>query len=254
MSAEMARSTIDLVERRTLVAIRRAIGLLPRRIDREAAARALVARDWRALEDVVRRAGYIEHLARILTAASQRGAYAGARTAVVELRSELAIASRVATDWAREHAAELISHVSESVRQSVRAIVERGLDRGLTATWLQEQIAHVVPLLPRQVATLARLAEAGMEGPALVREAQRMQRARALMIARTEASLAVNRGRLGVLRERTQRVRWITADDEVVCPICEPLDGEVRDAGEEFDGDITAPPAHPNCRCTITQA
>ena len=38
--------------------------------------------------------------------------------------------------------------------------------------------------------------------------------------------------------------RWATAEDERVCPECAPLDGLVWP-----DGEGSAPPLHPSCRC-----
>ena len=51
--------------------------------------------------------------------------------------------------------------------------------------------------------------------------------------------------------------RWMTARDELVCPICKPLDGMVVPVGEngftteEGGLGITGPAAHPNCRCWL---
>lgn len=45
--------------------------------------------------------------------------------------------------------------------------------------------------------------------------------------------------------------RWNTANDELVCPICGPLNGRIVPLSGTFDG-IDNPPAHPNCRCWIT--
>ena len=43
------------------------------------------------------------------------------------------------------------------------------------------------------------------------------------------------------------KMKWMTARDELVCPICKPLDGTFIGIG-----DINAlPPAHVNCRCWI---
>jgi SPP1 gp7 family putative phage head morphogenesis protein len=46
--------------------------------------------------------------------------------------------------------------------------------------------------------------------------------------------------------------RWQTASDEIVCPICAPLNGRVAALGESFPGFIESPPAHPRCRCWLT--
>ena len=47
----------------------------------------------------------------------------------------------------------------------------------------------------------------------------------------------------------TQR-RWLTAEDERVCPICAPLDHLLAREWEPAHPDW--PPAHPNCRCHVS--
>jgi hypothetical protein len=42
---------------------------------------------------------------------------------------------------------------------------------------------------------------------------------------------------------------WIVTEDELLCPVCAPMDGERVKVGEEFS--VGGPPAHPRCRCTI---
>ena len=81
---------------------------------------------------------------------------------------------------------------------------------------------------------------------------------RADMIATTEVTRAATEGEralVELLRAEGLGFRdiWETAADELVCPICEPLDGQERegsgyvhpDTGQSYDG----PPAHPRCRC-----
>lgn len=46
-------------------------------------------------------------------------------------------------------------------------------------------------------------------------------------------------------------IRWLTSEDERVCPICGPLDNKKKPDGgwvTKF-GVLQGPPAHPNCRC-----
>lgn len=85
---------------------------------------------------------------------------------------------------------------------------------------------------------------------------------RAEMIARTETISAVTEGQqeawsqatdAGVLTGNELQL-WVVTDDDALCPICEPMDGETAPLGEPFnvDGeDIDGPPAHPNCRCYL---
>jgi hypothetical protein len=97
--------------------------------------------------------------------------------------------------------------------------------------------------------------------------ASRLRRARARTIARTEILTANNAGRMeayrqateaGMLDPRTARKEWEVGPFDV-CPICVelgrttsgapiPLDQPFQ-ASNGWSGD--APPAHPNCRCTV---
>lgn len=89
----------------------------------------------------------------------------------------------------------------------------------------------------------------------MTEEIAKLSRARANTIARTEIIRAHAEGQLdsfqalgveelGVLAE------WSTAGDDAVCPLCEPMEGQVFSI-EEARGMI---PRHPNCRCTFIPA
>lgn len=98
------------------------------------------------------------------------------------------------------------------------------------------------------------------------RYAARLQRQRAMTIARTELAFAYNHGaEIGIqqaqrdgLMGETERV-WSTADDERVCPVCGALEGKAIAMEDEFDFDTKltypgirkTPPAHPRCRCGV---
>ncbi len=86
----------------------------------------------------------------------------------------------------------------------------------------------------------------------------RLIKQRALNIARTEVMTAVNFGQTeiwkqsfeaGFVKEQDYLKEWNTAFDELVCPICEPLDGEQVEVSAEFSGGFQSPPAHNSCRC-----
>jgi hypothetical protein len=84
---------------------------------------------------------------------------------------------------------------------------------------------------------------------------------RALLIAEHETRIAEKLGQRAswerLFKERKIKRRqyhkmWLTADDERVCPICEPLDGVEVPVNEFFDGQWEAPPdPHPRCRCRV---
>jgi SPP1 gp7 family putative phage head morphogenesis protein len=73
---------------------------------------------------------------------------------------------------------------------------------------------------------------------------------RAMLIARTESSLAHNEGAVqsyidsGVVEGK----EWLIAND--ACDECLPYNGEVVGVNEVFSNGEYSPPLHPNCRCT----
>jgi SPP1 gp7 family putative phage head morphogenesis protein len=75
-------------------------------------------------------------------------------------------------------------------------------------------------------------------------------------IARTETATAANQGTLEAYKQSgvVKKKEWITADDERLCDLCAPMDGEVVNIDDNFSAGISAPPLHPNCRCTIVAA
>lgn len=75
-------------------------------------------------------------------------------------------------------------------------------------------------------------------------------RTRALTMARTEVIAAHAEGQLDSFEELGVTevglmAEWSTAGDDLVCPLCEPLDGVVMTV-REARGTL---PRHPNCRC-----
>jgi SPP1 gp7 family putative phage head morphogenesis protein len=77
---------------------------------------------------------------------------------------------------------------------------------------------------------------------------------RAEMIAVTEVTRTFAEAEIAAMRESglVRRKKWQTANDELVCPICGPLNQQVVDLDENFPGGFEAPPAHPRCRCWIS--
>jgi hypothetical protein len=124
-----------------------------------------------------------------------------------------------AIEWARQYAYDLVSKLDATNRQL-----------------LQESIADYFG----QRMTLADL-EARLQmafGPV-----------RASMIATTEVTRASSEGEQAFARELQNMglqpvLVWNTANDDIACPICAPLNGKAQQ-----DGWVNPPPAHPNCRC-----
>lgn len=76
---------------------------------------------------------------------------------------------------------------------------------------------------------------------------------RAEAIAITETTRAIAEGnmmawlRSGLIDTHM----WVTSNDELVCPICGPLHNRVAKIGAPFSVGVSAPPAHPRCRCSL---
>jgi len=84
----------------------------------------------------------------------------------------------------------------------------------------------------------------------LTKSISAIEKKRALVIARTEIVHAHNEGQLDSfeamnIQEVGVMAEWSTAGDDLVCPLCLPLEGVIMTI-REARGTI---PRHPNCRC-----
>lgn len=173
-----------------------------------------------------------------IVAQMQRVALAGAEHGRVTVEREIfgtlkavevgvwELANNAAAAWAMEYAYELV--------------------RGIVATtrdWLQIQIAEYI----NNSMTIGDLFRLIAEGSGYTEQ-------RAHMIAVTEVTRAFAEGNMAAWRASgvIERRRWNTNNDELVCPVCGPLADKVTGLDTPFEGGITAPPAHPRCRCWLT--
>lgn len=136
---------------------------------------------------------------------------------------------------------------------------------GLTARYEQAVINRVQSLgddlAARGVTGTKALDQMRKEGD---RYAERLRRARSKTIARTERMRAHNQARLlsfqqavdsGIASAEYSRKQWKTGPFDV-CPVCVAMQGAESKVNEAFTlpngSQVEAPPAHPNCRCTMT--
>jgi len=170
-------------------------------------------------------------------------------------------------DHVRAHSAELVEVWVHDMRQAVRSSVLRAYESGIHPSANARHIKGLVGLTERQAAAADKFRErllADGLGKAQAqartdRYVQRLHRYRANNIARTESAKAIGEGRRemwrqleeqGVIDKSRIRRRWFTAMDERVCDVCEPLDGQTAPLDGEYEGGVSGPPAHPQCRCT----
>ncbi len=142
------------------------------------------------------------------------------------------IANEEARRWADEHTLGLIRDIDATTLERTRRAVSAWIDNGEP---LESLIEEFVPIFGER---------------------------RAELIASTEVTRAYAEGNRQAYKASGVVTHWIwrTAEDERVCPICGPLaDSVVRIDGdfsgflpdEVRKGTISAPPAHPRCRCWL---
>lgn len=135
-----------------------------------------------------------------------------------------------AVDWARNSAASLVIQIESNTRDMLRTTVASAIEEGWSAARLADEIA---------------------KSPAFDDD-------RAMLIARTEIIAANNQGNLRGYRDaaatgvRVQK-EWLTANDDMVSPECEENGDEGSiDLDDVFPSGDSEPPAHPNCRCSVS--
>ena len=127
--------------------------------------------------------------------------------------------------WARKNAAEDLQVMQETTRRVVRDIVSEavqdGWGTGRTVRAIQDDFIF--------------------------------SKQRAKVIARTETTKALGEGAREVAKDQGQdEKRWGTVGGDDVSEDCERNAGQGWiPIGEDFQGDVSTIPQHPNCRCVV---
>lgn len=272
----IARSGEPEVRRRFLEAVRQ----LQEGIDLDALERALEAGDVNAAMRAIPWATFelqFERVPALFAALHGKGAVAAAVALSDMLGITLAfdLVNERSVTWAEQYAAELVREVGQETERAIREVVTRGFVEGNTAQEMRQAIYGRIGLTRRQQRAVenyrTRLEAEGVTGARLdrmvARYVERTRRRRAENIARTETIRAAHAGTqdiwreavmLGYLPADVQRT-WIVTPDDRLCPICEPMHGQLRGLEEEFtspsNGAATLyPPLHPSCRCSMALA
>lgn len=182
--------------------------------------------------------------------------------------------------WAETRAGTLIREVTDDQRIVLRDVLGQSVREGWTTDETAAALRQRVGLHQRWASAvgtareteLARLLRTGMSATTASAKAdafaaryhERLLRARAKNIARTEIQTAANQGRWlswaqgvegGYVAPGTKK-RWQTGPLVVgpgrkqVCDLCAPLREEVVAWDQPFSNGVMMPPAHPSCRCT----
>jgi len=167
-----------------------------------------------------------------------------------------------------------------AIAEPIRAQVETGLsnysdlasiiDSNDAAARIEANVTNTINSVAQSVTdktkrTYEALLLAGIVGDELLsRLAVRFSEGHAEQIAVTELTRAESlfadelSARLNEQGLKTQ-IRWLTAEDEKVCPVCAPADHKLKDQpitssrggwnGQSWGERLQRPPAHPHCRC-----
>ena len=139
---------------------------------------------------------------------------------------DFAKANERAAEWARTYTFDLVKGIADNTRTALQQQIEGFYRDQRTVGELGDSISKLF-------------------GPV-----------RAEMIAVTETTRAASQGEsifegeLAALGLKTSQT-WQTNADDIVCPICEPLNGKARGDGWGPGQFVEEPPAHIRCRCWV---
>jgi len=170
-----------------------------------------------------------------------------------------------AKKWIDKRAGDLCVELSRQQHEVVRAFVATGYARGARPEEIAQHLKTVVGLTERQQAAVDNFADQeGVTDAQIERYAKKQLAYRVENISRTENRTAVEQGRLaewaqakddGELPAGARKVWSSSPASYRLCEACEEMDGQSAALDEDFhseDGDVDAPPLHPQCRCTMT--
>lgn len=132
-----------------------------------------------------------------------------------------ALVNQGAVDWAQTYTFDLVRGINRTSRNALQRSVSAYFDQGLTIGDLQQRIGRIYSPVRAEAIAITEVTRASVQG---------------------EMAIAGELSRQGV----DMIAIFETSDDEIVCPICAPLDGKKRG-----DGWTDPPPLHVRCRCWV---
>jgi SPP1 gp7 family putative phage head morphogenesis protein len=181
-----------------------------------------------------------------------------------------------ATTYAQQQSATLVTNMTTQMQEVVRTVVGRAFTEKMTVWDTAKELRSVINLTARQEITLgkftdlnrSRLMDEGLSGRKLEkkldelvqRQYKKMISQRSKVIARNEILTAENNGRFLGFEQSIEQgwssptsvKRWSTSTDERTCSICMPMNGASVQWNEFFPNGVYQPPAHIQCRCSVS--
>ena len=205
--------------------------------------------------------------------------------------------SKQALDWAKREAGSLITNMGAEQKKVIGQLIGQSMTQGLTrqqtSTAVHRLLNDIIPgteygkvtartiganmngltaryeqaVWNRAQKTAQDIADRGITGTKAVemlkkdtdKYAEKLRKARARTIARTEIIRAAEEGRQqswnqaidkGLINKTTATKTW-RAGPYDVCPICSRLHGTSVPVQGDWGPNLATPPAHPNCRCSM---
>lgn len=186
-----------------------------------------------------------------------------------------------AARFVANYTADLVTGIDRATRDGLKAIFDDAVTNGLSHQDRTRAIRGLVGALPRDVVAGDRVYQSMLDAKVPLAEANKRYdrfmgkkiKVRAETISRTESIRAASAGQQaaweqaaskGLLDPRTTKRVWIITPDDLLCPICEELDGKAAGLAGDFSATVKLsaggseqsftpqyPPAHPRCRCTV---
>lgn len=141
-----------------------------------------------------------------------------------------------AAEWAGQYKYTLIRDLTDSTRSQLGRAISQWIASDDDLEGLIAEVGRIVPTNPYPVL-----------------------RDRARLIAQTETTRVYSESRMRALSlAGLKQMEWRTANDELVCPLCGPLNektGTIQGGVVNPDnGQAYKPPAHPGCRCWLVES
>jgi len=190
----------------------------------------------------------------------------------LDLDTSFSLDNPYSVPWIEKKAGAMVKAISANTRENLQALLKESfITDTLPPNALKQRIKGIIGLTAKQAGAVSRIHANALKekvppkqaNEIAVKAAARLRAQRAEAIARTETIAAEAQGQLdawrvaedtGLILPGTKR-EWVASSMEKgACKWCAGLDGVQVAFDQPFKthyGDILAPPAHVNCRCTV---
>jgi hypothetical protein len=253
-----------------------AVAKLQNSIDLEKLAAAINANQLTAAEAAAQISTFPEVYGG-LAAELRAGFLVGSSLAIRELAQQgislsFNLVNPKAVDYASRATLDLVQPFQQNAKETIRTFLAKALSGETTPSGAAKDIKDLIGLDPNRVRRADKFWQKLVEQDVPDRDIQRrvgrymdsLLRERAEVIARNEIHKAAGAGQqvawdsaaqTGLIDKAEYSKVWIVTWDEVLCDLCEPMDGQVVGMDEPFDtpnGPQDFPDMHVQCRCTAT--